>query len=389
MIPVIYNLRSLAVRRVASVATAFAIAMVVLILGATMMLAEGMRRTLGRSGSPDGAIVLRKGADAELSSTIEQQDVALVLARPGVAVDSGGAPIGLGELVAVATMEKIGTAGGISNVSLRGIPPRALQLRPDVRIVEGRAMRPGTDEVMVGARVRGRFKGLDVGQSFELRKNRPVTVVGVFEDGGSSFESEVWIDIETLRSAFARQNQVSSIRVRLSSASAFAAFESDVEHDKRLGLEVMTENEFYEKQSEMVAKLVSLIGFIIAFCFGVGAILCAMITMHASIADRQREIGTLRALGFSRLSVLGAFLLEALLLAGVGGALGLLLALAVGRVKFSIINFQSWSEIVFSFVATPNILVGSYVAALIAGLLGGVWPAVRAARTPPSASMRG
>jgi len=388
MIPVRYNIRSLSVRKATTVATAGGIGLVVFVLASSLMLSAGIRKTLGTTGKPENAIVLRMGSDAELGSVVEDSTVPLVLAAPGVRMDERGQPIGAAEIVVVGAMEKLG-AKGVTNVAIRGVPDNVMRFRPDVRIVAGHAPRPGSDEAIVGARIRGRILGLDVDQSFELKKNRPVRVVGVFEAEGSSYESEVWVDRDLLAQAYNRQGIVSSVRVRLDSPSKFDAFRAGVENDKRLGLQAVRETTFYEKQSEGAATFVGILGTIVSIFFAAGAMIGAMITMYAAVANRQREIGTLRALGFSQTSVLTSFLLEAVLLSFIGGGLGAALSMAMGLVHFSMVNFASWSEIVFSFDPTPRVIVTSLVFACGMGLVGGLLPAIRAARTSPLRAIRG
>jgi len=387
MVPFRYNVRSLAVRKATTVATAAGIALVVFVLASSLMLAAGIKKTLGTAGKAENAIVLRMGSDAELGSVVEESSVPLILAAPGVARDGRGQPLGSGEIVVVGAMEKLGTTG-LTNVSVRGIPDDVMRFRPETRIVAGRPARPGSDEVIVGARIRGRIKGLDIGQTFELKKNRPATVVGVFEADGSSYESEVWVDREVLRQAYHREGIVSSVRVRLESPTKFDAFRAGVENDKRLGLQALRETAFYEKQSEGVSIFIGALGTIVSVFFAVGAMIGAMITMYAAVANRQREIGMLRAIGFSRTSILGSFVFESVLLATLGGALGAVAALGMGLVRFSMVNFASWSEIVFSFEPTPSVMATALVSAGAMGLLGGLFPAVRAARTSPLKAMR-
>lgn len=388
MIPIRYNVRSLAVRKATTVATAAGIALVVFVLASSLMLSAGIKKTLGSSGKPDNAIVMRMGSDAELGSVVEESSVPLILAAPGVKSDERGQPVGVAEVVVVAAMEKLG-ADGVTNVAIRGVPDDVMRFRPEVRIVAGRPPRPGTDEAIVGARIRGRIKGVDLGQSFDIKKNRPVKVVGVFDAEGSSYESEVWVDRELLRQAYGREGIVSSVRVRLESPSKFDAFRAGVENDKRLGLQALRETAFYERQSEGAATFVGTLGSVVSFFFALGAMIGATITMYAAVANRQREIGTLRALGFSRTSILASFLLEAILLAVLGGAIGTAASMAMGMVHFSMVNFASWSEIVFSFDPTPRVLGTALVFACGMGLLGGFFPAVRAARTSPLKAIRG
>jgi len=248
---------------------------------------------------------------------------------------------------------------------------------------------PGADEVMVGARLRGRIKGLELGQSFDIKKNRPVTVVGVFEDGGSSHESEVWVDRDVLKTSFGRVGLVSSVRVRLEKPTSFDTFKLGVEQDKRLGLMAMRETVYYDKQSQGLSIFITVLGSLVAFFVSLGAMIGATITMYASIANRQREIGTLRALGFSRTSILVCFLLESIALSLIGGVVGSVASLAMGAVRFSMLNFASFSEVVFTFDPTPRIIVTALIASGVMGVLGGFLPALRAARVSPLTAMRG
>ncbi|WP_437722159.1 ABC transporter permease [Sorangium sp. So ce861] len=388
MIPVAYNVRNLVVRKTTTVATAAGLGLVVFVFASVLMLANSVERTLGRTARSDVAIVIRKGSDVEMASSVEEQQISLILASAEVAKRQDGKPDGAAEVVAVILLDKLGT-DGVSNVQVRGVPDDVLAFRSQVKIVEGRPAQPGTDEVIVGQAIYRRFKGLSIGESFDLRKNRPVKVVGVFSDGGSSSESEVWADLHTARAAFGREGSVSSVRARLASESKFDAFEASIEQNRNLGLEVMRESDYYDKQSEGTSMFIQGMGVLIAVFFSIGAMIGAMITMHASIANRQREIGTLRALGFSRLSILTSFLIESVLLALVGGALGVLAALGMRFVRFSTINFASFSEIVFTFEPTPGILIASVLLAVIMGVLGGFFPALRAARISPIQAMRG
>ncbi len=387
MIPIKYNVRSLLVRKATTLATALGIALVVWVLSTSLMLSAGVKKTMSTAGRDDVAIVLRKGSDAEIGSTVEDPQVGLVKAMPGVKKE-GTTPLGSAEVVVVAAMAKIG-ADGVTNVTIRGMTPDGLKLRSKVKVTAGRAPSPGSDEVLVGSRIRGRIEGLDLDQSFEIKKNRKVKVVGIFEDDGSASESEVWTDLDVLRSSFGREGGVSSVRVELESASAFDGFKTALESDKRLGLAAMRESEFFEKQSEGLSIFIGALGGLIAFFFSVGAMIGAAITMYASVANRQREIGTLRALGFSRFSILVCFVAESTLLAGAGGLLGMFASMGMGTLKFSMLNYASGSEMVFSFEATPSILITGLVFALGMGFFGGLLPALRAARVSPLAAMRG
>jgi putative ABC transport system permease protein len=389
MIPLRYNARSLVRRSTTTIAAALGMALVVFVLAASLMLSSGIKKALVQSGRANVAIILRKGSDAELASGVEKAHVSLVSARDEVARDASGAPMSVGEVVVVITQDKLGTDKGFSNVTVRGVPENVYAFRPSVRIVEGRPARAGTDEVVVGSRVRGRFKGVDLNQSFDLKKNLPVQVVGVFEDDGSSYESEVWADLETVRRAFGREDGVSSVRVMLVSADKMDAFKAGVESDKQLQLEVHPEQVYFEKVSEGTSAFVTGLGVAIAVFFSIGAMIGALITMYASVAQRRKEIGTLRALGFSRFAILLSFLMESMMLALAGGVIGVVAALALGMVHFSMMNFASWSEVTFSFNPTPGILAFAVIFGGIMGIIGGFFPAVRAARVPPIAAMRG
>jgi putative ABC transport system permease protein len=388
MIPISYNVRSLLGRKTTSIATALGIGLVVFVLGSVLMLGNGLDKTLRATGRRDNAMVLRKGSDGELSSTIDNQTVGLILSAPGVQKDAQGKPLGAGEVVVVILLEKADDPGKLSNVTVRGTSENSLAVRPDIRVVDGRPPRPGTDEVMVGSALAGRFDGLELGGSFDLKKNRPVKVVGVFEAGGSAYESEIWADLDTVRTSFGRSAMVSSVIARLEAESKFDGFAVTVETDKSLGLNAMRESEYFEKQAGPMVGFLMGLGISIAILFAIGAIIGAVITMYGAVAQRAREIGTLRALGFSRFAILTSFLLESVVLALAGGLIGVLAALGMSFVKFSIVNFSTWSEIVFTFAATPKILVTALIVGAVMGFIGGFFPAIRAARMSPISAMR-
>jgi putative ABC transport system permease protein len=389
MVPVSYNVRSLMVRKTTTIATALGIGLVVFVLAAAMMLWFGIKKTMVGAGRTDNAVVLRKGSDTEMASSIEVGTVNLILAAPGVKQDPTAGALGSGEIVVVIAQDKIGTAGQVSNVLVRGVTDKSLKTRSEVHVVDGRPPQAGTDEVMIGKGLVGRFAGMQIGSSFDLKKNRPVKVVGVFESGGTSFESEVWADLDTARSSFGREGLVSSVTVRLDSPAKFDAFRATMEGDKQLGLEALPETKYYEKQSEGTSIFILALGITISIFFAAGAIFGAIITMYAAVAQRQREIGTLRALGFSRWSILFSFLFESCLLALTGGVVGAAAAFCLGFVKISMMNFATWQEVSFSF--DPNLIVLGVAVAFAAamGIVGGFFPAWRAARVSPVDAMRG
>lgn len=389
LIPLSYNVRSLFVRKTTTVATALGIALVVFVLSSSLMLGHGIRNTLVSNGSDSRAIILRKGSDTELASGIDANVVGLIMAAPGVKRDPDGQVLGTPDVVIVAILDKVGSEGYVSNVQVRGVQPSAFKVRPEVRIIEGRPAQPGTDEVIVGKGIAGNFVGTGLGQSFELKKNRPVKVVGIFEANKSSFESEIWADIETVRASFGRGSSSSSVTVQLTSAEAYDGFAAYVENDKQLGLEPFREKSYYEKQSEFTSNFIIGLGSVIAFFFSVGAMIGAMITMYGTVSQRAKEVGTLRALGFSRSAVLLSFVFESSVLALIGGAIGGVASLGMSAVRFSMMNFATWQEISFSFDPSPSIILGSIAAGGLMGIFGGFFPAVRAARLSPIAAMRG
>ena len=380
MIPIKYNVRSLTVRKATTLATALGIALVVFVLSASLMLAAGIKKTFASNARQDVAVVMRKGSDNEMSSSLATEDVNKIVGTQGASSSS--------EIVMVLAMEKVG-APGVTNVQVRGVTDAAQKLRPEVKIAEGRLPQPGRDEVMVGQRIHRRFKDVELGHKFELRKNRPVTVVGVFTAEGSSTESEVWCDLDVLRAAFGREGSVSSVRVKLDSVAAFDGFKLSMEGDKSLGFMALRETEYVQKQSQDTAAFIGIIGTLISVFFAIGAMIGAMITMYAAVANRQREIGTLRALGFSRRSILLSFLIESTALALFGGLVGAAASMAMKFVKFSMMNFASWSEVVFSFEPTPQVIITALTFAAAMGLFGGFFPALRAARVSPIQAMRG
>jgi putative ABC transport system permease protein len=387
MIPIRYNLRSLTVRKTSNLLAVFGIALVVFVLAAALMLSAGIKKTLASSGQDGIAIVLRKGSEAELSSTIEDPMVGLIASQPGVAQIKGRAA-GASETVMVVALEKNG-ASGVTNIQIRGLAPESSLLNRPIHIVKGRMAKPGSDEVIIGKRLEGRFRGLEIGKSFDLRRNRPANVVGVFSADGASYESEIWADQDTLRSAFGRNGIVSSVRVRLESPGSFERFRASIEQDKRMGFEALTERKYFERISEGTSMFITILGSVIALFCSLGAMIGAMITMYGAVANRMREIGTLRALGFPRGQVLVSFMIESLILSAVGGLLGCIGAIAIGSVEISMMNFQSWSEIVFRLDPTPTALGIALACAGTMGLLGGFLPAIRASSVSALAAMRG
>ncbi len=388
MVPIQYNLRSMVARRWTTTFTAIGIALVVFVFGAAMMLGRGVTRAMTASGDPRNAIVLRSGSDSELASGFDATVVGLVRERPEVAPAKAGAESVVGEVVIVVTAD-LRDGGGTTNVTIRGMPTGGAEFRPSFKLVRGRLPTPGTSEALVGEGIAGRFKNLGVGEKFELRRNRPIEVVGVFGAGDSSYESEVWTDVDFLRTSLGREGGVSSIRVRLASSGQLASFKAAMEADKRQGVRVVGEREYYQKQSADTSAFLTFLVGIFAFLFALAAMIGAAITMNSAVANRTREIGTLRALGFSRLAILFSFVLEAIMLALTGGLVGVVGLFLLQLVTFPIMNFATFSEIVISFQAAPGVILSSLVFSVVMGLIGGLVPAIRSARVSPVEAMRG
>ena len=376
-IPLAYIARNLWVRRVTTLLTAGGMALVVFVFATVLMMSEGIRATLVATGQPDNLLILRKGAGAEINSGIARAKAAIVESLPGIATDGRGERLVSKEPVVLNTLPKRGN-GKPSNVTLRGTSALGMAMRPQVRIVQGRMFRPGTSEIIAGRAIAEGFRGVALGDTLRFAQ-RDWTVVGVFDGGRTGFDSEIWGDAEQMMQAF-RRNAYSTIVLRLSDASQLERVRAAIDADPRLKLDAKPEIAFYAEQSEALATFIRILGLSLSIIFSIGAIVGAMITMFAAVAQRTGEIGTLRALGFRRSAVLGAFLGEALLLALVGGAIGLAAASTMQAVDISTVNFQTFSELAFQFRLTPEIVVRTLLFALAMGFVGGFVPAWRAAR---------
>lgn len=376
-VPLSYIARNLWVRRVTTVLTAGGMALVVYVFATVLMMSEGIRATLVATGQPDNVMVLRKGAGAEINSGIARDQAAVVDSLSQIATDGQGRKLVSHEPVVLNTLPKR-DSGKPSNVTVRGTSDIGLALRPQVHIVQGRMFRPGTSEIVTGRAVARGFAGAGLGETMRFA-GRDWLVVGVFDASRSAFDSEVWGDSEQMIQAF-RRSAFSSVVFRLADADSFDAVKAQLEGDPRLTLEAKREVAFYAEQSEALATFIRLLGLALSIIFSIGAVVGAMITMFASVASRVGEIGTLRALGFRRSAVLSAFLGEALLLALVGGIMGLGGASLMQAVNISTVNFQTFSELAFQFRLTPAIAAQSLGFALVMGLVGGFIPAWRAAR---------
>ena len=376
-VPLFYVARNLWARRLTTALTAGGLALVVFVFATVLMLDEGLKRTLVTTGEPDNAVIIRKGAETEVQSGITRDQAGVIEMSPAVALGSDGQRLASKETVVLISLLRRGDEKP-SNVIIRGTSQTGLAIRPQVRVTAGRMFRPGTSEIVVGSSIAARFNNTRIGQQLNFAQ-RDWIVVGVFDAGGSGFDSEVWGDVDQLMQAF-RRNAYSSMVVRLSNPSAFDAFRDAVGEDPRLAQEMKREQVFYSDQSRALSKFINILGLTLSVIFSIGAMIGAMITMYASVANRVGEIGTLRALGFRQRAVLGAFLSEAVLLGAVGGAAGLVLASLMQFASFSTTNFQTFADLSFRFVLTPAIALKTLAFAAVMGVIGGFLPAVRAAR---------
>ncbi|HEY4743988.1 MAG TPA: ABC transporter permease [Desulfuromonadaceae bacterium] len=376
-IPVSYSARNLWTRRLTTVLTASGMALVVFVFAATLMLAEGLRQTLVATGSPDNVVVIRKSATSEVQSGVERLQAAILESLPEVAVGADGQPLLDKELVVLINLVKRGTTKP-ANVVIRGVGSAGLALRPQVRLIAGRMPRSGSDEVIAGKSIAERFQGGGIGERLRFGM-RDWTVVGTFSAGATGFNSEIWGDVDQLMQAF-RRPVYSSVLFRLRDSSEFERVKESIEHNPRLTLEAKRETRYYADQSEMMAKFLRILGLTLTIIFSLGAVIGAMITMYAAVANRVIEIGTLRALGFGKGSILAAFVLESLFLGLVGGVMGVFCASFMQLITISTMNWQTFAELAFSFSLTFGIVWKSLLFSLVMGFVGGLLPAVRAAR---------
>ena len=376
-IPWSYSLRNLGTRRLTTVLTAAGMAMVVFVFAAMEMLAAGLRATLVDTGSRDNAVLIRKSSQTEVQSSVPREAAAIVEAQPEVAVGAGGARLVAKEIVVLINLlERRGDRP--ANVTIRGVGAASLALRPQVRLSAGRLPRPGSSEIAAGASIARRFRGAQLGERLRFAQ-REWTVVGLLDAGGAGFDSEIWGDADQLMQAF-RRPVYSSVVLRLREPGRFDALRARLEGDPRLQLEAKRETQFYADQSEAMATFLRVFGTVLAAIFSTGAVIGAMITMYTAVANRVPEVGTLRALGFQRRSILAAFLLEAAFLGLLGGTAGVVGASFLQLVTVSTMNWQTFSELAFRFDLTPAIAGKSLAFALGMGLAGGALPALRAAR---------
>ncbi|MFZ3212036.1 MAG: ABC transporter permease [Terriglobales bacterium] len=385
-IPLAYNLRSLRVRWTSTVVAVLGITGTVGVFVAMLALAKGFKATLVSSGSPHNAIIRRAGATSEMESAVSIDQVHVIEDMPGVA-RNGSEPLVSPESVVVAAFP-LKSTGTDANVQVRGVSPRVLDVRDQVKVVSGRFFSPGLDELVVGRNVARTYAGFDLGSTVKFGGGT-WTVVGIFDAGGSAFDSELWADSEVVKQVYKRPlNVYQSVTARLTSPDAYPAFKDAITSDPRVTLQVDREIEYYEKQSRAFTRLVTVLGVLVGGVMSVGAIIAALNTMYSAVAERAREIATMRAVGFGAGSVVASFTFEALCIAFIGGLLGCIAVLPLNGLTTGTMNWQTFSHLAFAFRVTPALLVGGVIFALAMGVAGGVPPAIRAARARVAVALR-
>ena len=375
-LPLKYNIRNIIVRKGSTLTTAFTIGLTVAIFLMVMALARGIDLTLSSSGEPLNVIVLREGSTAELNSSLSRENFNDVIYLDGVQRE-GDKPLATGELVTLIYKARKGMSQG-SNISVRGVGPNSFKLRSGFKIIAGREFQPGLTEAVVAKRIAERFQGLDIGDKFRVQTT-DYTVVGLFDSEGKAFESEIWVDINSLASTTKRPDYV-SVLLRAKDQSALTALTNRITNDPKLHLKAVSERVFYEDQQGATSSAMKYLAGFIAFIMAVGAAFAGMNTMYAAVARRTKEIGTLRVLGFSRFSILIAFLLESVAIAMIGAAIGILLALPLNLVSTGTSNWATFSEIAFNFRVTLDLIIFALIFGAVIGLVGSLLPSIRASR---------
>ena len=385
-IPVIYNFRSVRARWTSAIVAVLGIAGTVGVFVAMLSLARGFRATLVSSGAYDNAIIMRAGATSEMMSGVSLDSMKIIQDEPGVA-RVNGEPVVTSEVVVVAPFP-LRETGTDANVQVRGVSANVLTVRRNVKIVDGRMFQPGLSELVVGHYARDSYSGLTVGRKVNFGGGE-WTVVGIFDAGGSAFDSEVWCDSRILQDVYKRPNNIfQSVTVHLSSPDAFQAFKDAISKDPRLDVDVSREIDYYAKQSQAMTRLITVLGGLVAVVMGIGAIFGALNTMYSAVSERGREIAVMRALGFSAIAVVFSFLIEALLISLVGGAVGCVAVLPLNGFTTGAMNWQTFSHMAFAFSITPDLLVGGIIFALAMGVAGGLLPAIHAAVRPIATALR-
>jgi putative ABC transport system permease protein len=386
-IPFSYVWRSLWARRLTTVLTLSGLTLVVFVFAGVLMLAQGLQKTLVDTGATDNVIVLRKSASSELVSQVDRGSAEILETAPEVAAAADGRPLMAREVNLIINLNKKGSHA-MGNITVRGTSPHGVELRQSVHVTQGRMFTFGTHEIVVGQSIMSHFDGVALGSVVPFGGDQ-WTVVGSFDAGGTGFDSEIWADADQVMQAFGRPTY-SSLTLRLRDPGQFAALQARLSADPRTQyVEPKRERDFYREQSQGLGGFIKVLGITITVIFSIGAMIGAMITMYAAVANRVVEVGTMRALGFQRRSVLGAFLLEAILLGLVGGAAGLALAALLSFARVSTLNFSSFAEIGFGFALSPGVILNALIFAVVMGIVGGFLPAVRAARLNIVNALRG
>ncbi len=384
-LPISYNFRNVVVRWKVTLLALAGISLVVAVLIALTAMANGFRVALKATGSPDNAIVTQRGSGSELTSGFSKDNASMMLVDSRVKRDGSGRPLASPEMVVVASIPRRGDGTEV-NVTVRGVSPMAFAVRQNVKIVGGRTFQPGLYELIVGQKAADRYQNLEVGGSITLQR-QTWKVVGVFTSEGSSFESEIWGDVDALAPVFNRAGGYQSLTLKLNDPSQIEAFNADLKANPNMQVQMMSELGFYEGQAGQTATTLTILAVFVGVIMGIGAVFGAMNTMYALVSARTREIGTLRALGFSRSSILISFMIESAFLALIGGLLGSILALPINTLSGAT-GGANFSQVAFAFKVDPQWLVVAVVAAVVMGLIGGLLPAFRAARTPITAALR-
>lgn len=385
-IPIIYNLRSVKARWTSAIVAVVGIAGTVGVFVAMLSLARGFKATLVSSGSPDNAIVMRAGATSEMTGGVGIDTVKIIQDKPGIALSADG-PLMTPEIVLVAPIPLIST-GTDANVEVRGVSKNVLEIRRNIKILQGRMFTPGLYEIVVGKNANVSYAGLTLGNTISLGSAH-WKIVGIFDAGGSSFDSEIWGDAHLIGPAYNRPDTFfQSVTVHLTSRDTFQRLKDAATADPRLNVDVTREIDYYAKQSNRLTTLITVLGGIVAAIMAIGAVFGALNTMYSAVAERGREIATMRALGFGGPSVVVSFVIEALLIAFVGGLIGCLAVIPLNGLTTGAMNLQTFSHVAFAFKITPELLVRGVVFALVMGLIGGFLPAVRAAQLPVATALR-
>jgi putative ABC transport system permease protein len=387
-IPFVYNLRSVLQRPVSTALTALGIGLVVAVFVAMLALANGFIAALTKTGSSDNVLVLRRGADNELSSSIPRDAISTITAFPHIAIGPDGRPLATAESYLVINLQRAGVTDSfaVANVVLRGVGDKAFDVRPNVKITQGRRFASGQNEICVGAKLIGRFANVSVGDVLRFA-NRNWNVVCNFTADGSGFESEIWGENEQFQSVF-RGNSFQSVTFRLKDPGGFEEAKRALGADQRVQVDAHLESEFYANQSQLLGNILRFLAIIITSIMAVGAVFGAVNTMYAAVSSRTPEIAVLLTLGFHPRSVLASFLAESAVIAFLGGIVGCLLALPINGVVTSTTNWASFSEIAFAFRVTPQLLLSGIVFAVVMGIIGGFFPARRASKLPVIQALR-